>query len=88
MQSQTQPVQHTLTIDNKKLLTATAIEGVVSFSPVRLTLTYAGGKITVEGSDMKITSFSKQTGAFSAGGTILSVRYLSSGGGLKKKLLK
>ncbi len=80
--------QHTLSLENRKQISATGIEGVRDFSPSQFTLIYAGGKITVGGADMKITSFSKQTGAFSAAGSISSVRYSSSGEGLKRKLLK
>lgn len=80
--------QHTLNIENTKRITATGIEGVRDFSPSQFTLVYAGGRITVGGTDMKITAFSKQTGAFAAAGTISSVRYLSSGDGIKKKLFK
>lgn len=80
--------EHTLSIENTKRITATGIEGVRDFSPAQFTLIYAGGRITVGGSDMKITTFSKQTGAFSATGQIGSVKYSSAGEGLRKRLLK
>ncbi len=80
--------QHTLNIENKKLLTATGIEGVRDFSPSQFTLVYAGGRIAVGGSDMKITAFSKQTGSFAASGQFTSVKYIAAGEGLRKKLLK
>ncbi len=80
--------QHTLNIENTKRITATGIEGVRDFSPSQFTLVYAGGRITVGGTDMKITAFSKQTGAFAATGTISSVKYLAASEGLKKKLFK
>ena len=80
--------QHTLNIENTKRITATGIEGLRDFSPSQFTLVYAGGRITVGGTDMKITAFSKQTGAFAATGTISSVKYLAASEGLKKKLFK
>lgn len=80
--------QHTLSVENRKLLTATGIEGVRDFSPSQFTLIFSGGRISVGGADMKITSFSKQTGAFSATGTFSSVKYLAAGEGLRKKLLR
>ena len=79
---------HTLTIENKKRITATGIDGVRDLATSQFTLIYPGGKISVGGEDMKIVAFSKQTGAFSATGVISSVRYSSAGEGIRKKLLK
>ncbi len=78
---------HTLTLEDTKRISATGIEGVRDFSPTQFTLVYAGGKIVVGGADMKMVGFSKQTGAFSASGSITSVKY-GAGGGLRNKLLK
>ena len=80
--------QHTLNIENTKRMSATGIEGVQGFSPTQFTLIYAGGKIVVGGSDMKMTAFSKQTGAFAASGSITSVKYLASAAGIKNRLFK
>ncbi len=81
-------VQHTLTIENRKRITATGIEGVRDFSPAAFTLIYGEGRIIVGGSDMKITAFSKQTGAFAAVGNITSVKYAAKGESLAKKLFR
>lgn len=75
---------HILSVENRKRLTATQIEAVEAFSPAQLVLSYAGGRIIVAGSDMKITSFSKSGGGFSASGTFTSVKYAQKGFGLKK----
>ena len=79
---------HNLTIENRKRLSVTQVEAVESFSPTQLVLIYVGGKIVVTGSDMKITSFSKSSGSFSANGTITSVKYMQKGVGLKQKLFR
>ena len=79
---------HIISIENRKRLTATQIEAVEAFSPTQLTLAYAGGRIIVTGSEMKITSFSKSTGAFSANGLFTAVRYAQKGGSLKQRLFK
>lgn len=79
---------HIISIENRKRLTATQIEAVEAFSPTQLTLSYAGGRIIVTGSDMKITAFSKSTGAFSANGLFSSVKYAQKGGSLKQRLFK
>lgn len=83
-----QTEQHILTIENRKRITATQIEAVEAFSSTQLVLSYAGGRIIVGGSDMKITAFSKSSGSFSASGTINSVKYAQGAGGLRQKLFK
>lgn len=79
---------HILTVENRKRLSVTQVEAVESFSPTQLVLIYVGGKIVVTGSDMKITSFSKSSGSFSANGTITSVKYMQKGVGLRQKLFR
>lgn len=79
---------HVISIENRKRITATQIEAVEAFSPTQLTLAYAGGRIIVSGSEMKITSFSKSTGAFSASGLFSAVKYAQKGTGLRQKLFK
>ena len=79
---------HIISIENRKRLTATQIEAVETFSPTQLTLAYAGGRIIITGSDMKITAFSKSTGAFSANGLFTAVRYAQKGGSLRQRLFK
>ena len=79
---------HIVSIENRKRLTATQIEAVEAFSPTQLTLAYAGGRIIISGSDMKITAFSKSTGSFAASGTFGAVKYAQKGGSLKQRLFK
>ncbi len=80
--------QHILNVENCKRITATGIESVDAFSPTQLILTYGGGRIVVSGSGMKITSFSKTNGQFSASGEIFGVKYSGKSTGLKQKLFK
>ncbi len=75
---------HIVSIENRKRFTATQIDAVEAFSSTQLVLSYAGGRIIIGGSDMKITSFSKSSGTFSASGTFNSVKYAQQGSGLKK----
>lgn len=77
-----------ITIESCKRVTATEITGVDSFSDKQIILSYANGRIVVQGSGMKIVNFSKSTGAFSATGDIFSARYLQKGASLKQKLFK
>ena len=79
---------HSLTIEQCKRITATAIESVDSFSDKQIILSFSDGRIVVSGSGMKITNFSKSGGAFSAAGEIVAVRYIGKGSPLKSKLFK
>lgn len=79
---------HSIGIEQCKRFTATAIDSVDAFSDKQIILSYPAGRIIVSGSGMKITGFSKASGAFSATGDIFSVRYSGKGAGLKGKLFK
>lgn len=79
---------HNLTIEQCKKISATAITSVDSFSPHQIVLSYAGGRIVVAGSGMKIVNFSKTSGSFAATGTVTGAKYLAAGGSLKQKLFK
>lgn len=79
---------HSLTIEQCKKITATAIESVDSFSDKQIVLTFSGGRIVVTGSGMKIVNFSRTGGSFSASGTVTGARYLPKGGSLKQKLFR
>ena len=70
---------HSITVEQCKRITATAIDSVDSFSDKQIILSYSGGKIAVAGSEMKIVAFSKSGGNFAATGQITSVRYQSKG---------
>ena len=77
-----------LTIENCKRISATEIISVDAFSDKQIILSYANGRILVQGSGMKIVNFSKSTGAFSAAGDITGARYLPKGLSIKQKLFK
>lgn len=79
---------HSVDVEQCKKITATLIESVDSFSDKQIILSYSGGRIVVAGANMKIVSFSKTSGCFSAVGEIISVRYVSKGLSFKGKLFK
>lgn len=71
-----QESKHSVTIEQRKNLTITAVESVVAFSEVKIILALLGGeRMSVIGSGLKITGFSKANGTFSAEGKITSVSY-------------
>lgn len=68
--------KHTVTIEQRKNLTVNAVESVVAFSEVKIILSLIGGeRMSVVGSGLKITGFSKTNGTFAAEGTVTSVSY-------------
>lgn len=64
-----------------------AVESVVAFSEVKIVLALlGGGKVNVVGSGLKITGFSKASGAFTAEGTVTGITY--GGKGFAAKIFK
>ncbi len=69
-------VKHSVTIEQRKNLAVTAVESVISFSEAKILLSLVGGeRMSVIGSGLKITGFSKTSGAFSAEGTVTGISY-------------
>ena len=79
---------HSVTIEDCKKISATAIESVDAFSSSQIVLSYAGGRITVTGSGLKIVAFSKGSGAFAATGTVTGVKYASKSVKLSQRLFR
>ena len=67
---------HQVTVTQKKEILVTCIEGVLSFSESKITLGLKGGeKLYVAGSGLKIAGFSKESGLFTATGSVTGVSY-------------
>lgn len=75
-----QEVNHSVQIDNRKIVTVTGVSAVKSFSPSRIELTLSGSKLTLafSGSDYKIVGFSKESGTFRASGNTDAFKYAAS----------
>lgn len=68
--------KHNVIIEQRKNITVSAVESVVAFSEVKILLSLVGGeRMTVLGTGLKITGFSKASGSFVAEGRITSVSY-------------
>ncbi len=68
--------KHTVTLEQRKILTVSGVESVVAFSEVKIALALLGGeRMTVVGSGLKIVGFSKTSGSFVAEGTVTGVSY-------------
>ncbi len=79
--------KHTVIIEQRKTLSVSAVESVVAFSEVKIVLALlGGGKLTVVGSGLKISGFSKASGSFTAEGTVTGITY--GGKGFAAKIFK
>lgn len=68
--------KHSIELVQKKSLSVSGVESVVSFSEVKIVLSLLEGeRLSVVGSGLKITGFSKQSGAFTAEGEFLGISY-------------
>ena len=68
--------QHSVCIEQKKMITVSGVESVAAFSEVKIVLVLQGGeRMHVVGNHLKITAFSKSNGAFSAEGEFAGISY-------------
>ena len=68
--------KHSILIEQRKNITVSAVESVVAFSEVKIILTLlGGGRMSVVGTGLKITGFSKASGSFTAEGSVTGVSY-------------
>ena len=71
---------HQVTIEQQKSVMVSGVEGVLSFSEAKITLSLLGGKkLFVSGAGLKITGFSKQNAVFTATGAIYQLSYGNKG---------
>lgn len=71
--------QSILTLEQRKKITMTAVESVDAFSEEKILLTVSGQRVTIEGTHLKILTFSQGSGSFAASGEVRSVKYGGKG---------
>jgi hypothetical protein len=68
--------KHSVVLEQRKNLSVNGVESVASFSAVKILLTLLGGeRMSVIGSGLKITGFSKANGTFTAEGDVMGISY-------------
>ncbi len=68
--------KHLVQLEQKKNLQVSGVESVAAFSEVKIILALVGGgKMSVVGSGLKITAFSKANGTFVAEGSVTGISY-------------
>lgn len=73
-----------LLIEGRKKLQMTSVDAVEGFSEQTLKLIVNGGRVIINGKNIKITAFNKQSGNFSADGEFTDVKF----GGEKQAVFK
>ncbi len=81
---QSEQRQSILTLENQNKLTFSGVERVDAFSDRAIVLTVNGKRVRIEGSKLKVLSFSEGSGAFSACGCVESVRFSQGGKGVAR----
>lgn len=64
-----------LVLEARKNLSLTGVQTVDGFTNQCLKLTVSGEKVVISGSDLKITSFNKNTGVLSCNGLVNEIKY-------------
>ena len=68
--------KHSVVLEQRKSLTVSGVECVCSFSEAKLSLLLLSGeRMSVIGSGLKITAFSKTSGTFTAEGDVVGISY-------------
>ncbi len=68
--------KHSIQLEQRKNLTVSGVESVAAFSEVKIVLALlGGGRMSVVGSGLKITAFSKTSGTFTAEGSVTGISY-------------
>lgn len=76
----------TALIEQQKKITVTGVVSVDAFSPGEIRVTLESGKALVSGDGLKIVSFSKSSGNFSAVGKIAGIRFFGKNEKLVRRL--
>ncbi|MBQ8788307.1 MAG: sporulation protein YabP [Oscillospiraceae bacterium] len=92
MQKNGQPErEHSLSLEKRKILTATGIADVEGFDETKILAMLDGTAFTIGGKNLKIVSFSAETGNLKVEGEIDSVTYsnaLSRKAGIFARIFK
>lgn len=77
-----------LILDGRQHLSLTGVDAVDGFSEQFLRLTVMGSKVVINGENIKISSFNKQTGNLTADGNFYEIKYNYKKQPFMKRLFK
>lgn len=73
-------------IEERKRISVTGVESVDSFSAQQIVLTLSDGRAVIEGSELKISGFSKASHTFTAEGNVAGIRFRGRREKISKRL--
>lgn len=80
---------HSITVENQRKISVLGVAEVQSVTPERITLVIVNGKkLAILGQNLKMGAFSKQSGSFTAEGSVQEIKYSTAKSTLIKKLFK
>ena len=77
---------HTLSLDSRKTLSMTGVKEVGSFDEKQLVLDTEGGRLTVDGDGLHVTSLLLEEGRISIEGQVNAIVYSGKGAGGRRGL--
>lgn len=80
--------RHSITVDGRKRGLITGVTKVISASPSEFALVTSEGGLVVRGKELKIISFSEESGALSFDGTVDKIEYDKVRQPLLKRIFK
>lgn len=83
MNEEIKPMEQNVTMQDRRHLEMTGIDGVESFCDTEILLRYAGGSISVDGEGLKVELFNAETHRLSVSGLVNCIEYF--GTALKQK---
>ena len=86
MEERTDARPESALIEQQKKITMTGVSAVVGLTPREIRITLESGRAVISGGDLKIVSFSKSNGNFSAVGKIAGIRFFAKHEKLTKRL--
>ena len=86
MEERTDARPESALIEQQKEITMTGVSAVDGFTSREIRITLESGRAVISGEDLKIVSFSKSNGNFSAVGRIAGIRFFAKHEKLTKRL--
>ena len=86
MEERTDARPESALIEQQKKITMTGVSAVDGFTSREIRIMFENGRAVISGEDLKIVSFSKSNGNFSAVGRIAGIRFFAKHEKLTKRL--
>lgn len=78
MNEEQKPIEQNVTMQDRRHLEMTGIDGVESFCDTEILLRYADGSISVDGEELKVELFNAETHRLTLSGLVNCIEYFGS----------